>query len=233
VLAVVTTVAINGAVGVGRVFLILFKTGLFLGAVIIFGTIFDEKTVRFLARLELGNIKLLYPFVLLMVLAWLADRIGLAAVIGAFAAGVIVKEESFGVIGPELVSEQSVESLHASLEEILAPVFFVLVGLKMDITALADVKTLMAGLLLAAAAVAGKLASSIGVPGGADKLIIGIGMLPRVEVALIVASMGRSLGVLDDSLYSVIIVVVLLTVLMTPALLKWAIEKKERSGIRI
>jgi len=90
----------------------------------------------------------------------------------------------------------------------------------------------LTGLILTAVAAAGKLASAIGLRGEADRLIVGIGMLPRVEVALIVASIGKSLDVLDDALYSVIIMVVLLTVLMTPPLLKWAIERRtERPGI--
>ncbi len=226
VLAVVTAIATQGAVEAGHLFWILLKTALFLGAVVIFGTKFLQRTVQFLARLDMGNIKLLYPFALMMALGWLADRIGLAAIIGAFAAGVIIKEESFSGIGPGLVPDQSVESILASLEGILAPVFFVLIGLQVDVTALANPGALLAGLLLTAAAVAGKLASSLGVRGGADRLIVGIGMLPRVEVSLIVASMGKSLGVFDDALYSVIIVVVALTVLMTPPLLKWSIERK-------
>ena len=96
----------------------------------------------------------------------------------------------------------------------------------MNVTVLANVKAMVMGLIITAVAVAGKLASSLAVRSGANRLIIGAGMLPRVEVALIVASMGKSLGVLDDALFSVIIVVVLLTVLMTPPLLKWAIERK-------
>jgi Kef-type K+ transport system membrane component KefB len=225
-LAVVTTLAVHGSVGAWSLFAVLLKTAFFLTAVVIFGARFNERTVKFLARLDLGNIKLLYPFALLMLLAWLADTMGLAAVIGAFAAGVIIKEESFHGVGPGLDSEQSVESIHASLEGILAPVFFVLIGMQMDIAALANLKVLLIGFLLTAAAVAGKLCSAIPVRGESDRLIIGIGMLPRVEVALIVASMGKSLGLLDDALYSVIILVVLLTVLMTPPLLKWAIERK-------
>ena len=97
----------------------------------------------------------------------------------------------------------------------------------MDVTTFANLKILLTGLVLTAVAVAGKLTSSLGVRGRADRLIVGIGMLPRVEVALIVASMGKSLGVLDDALYSVIIIVVLLTVIMTPPLLKWSIERKQ------
>jgi Kef-type K+ transport system membrane component KefB len=225
VLAVVTAVATHGSVEVGNLFWILLKTALFLGALVVFGTRFLEKTVQFLSRLDMGNIKLLYPFALLMGLAWLADKIGLAAIIGAFAAGVIIKEESFSGIGPGLDPDQNVETILSALEGILAPVFFVLIGLQVDVTTLGNANVLLAGLVLTAVAVAGKLASSLGMRGGADRLIVGIGMQPRVEVALIVASMGKSLGVLDDALYSVIIIVVMLTVLMTPPLLKWAIER--------
>ncbi|MGO9020112.1 MAG: cation:proton antiporter [Syntrophobacteraceae bacterium] len=227
VLAAVTAVASTGTVEVGQLFWILLKTALFLGAVVIFGTRFLKKTVQFLARLDLGRIKVLYPFALLMLLAWLADKIGLAAIIGAFAAGVIIKEESFAGIGVGSVHDQSVESILAPIEELLAPTFFVLIGLQVDVMTLANVKVLLMGLLLTAVAVAGKLAASLGVMGGSDRLIVWIGMLPRVEVALIVASMGKSLGILDDALYSVIIIVVLLTVLMTPPLLKWSIERKQ------
>ena len=226
VLAMVMAVATHGAIGIGLLSWTLLKTALFLGAVVVFGTRFLERTVQLLARFDPGNIKLLYPFVLLMLLAWLADKIGLAAIIGAFAAGVIIKEESFSGIGPGLDPDQSVESILAPFEGILAPIFFVLVGLQVNLTTIGNVKTMLTGLIITAVAVAGKLASSLAVRNGANRLIVGAGMLPRVEVALIVASMGKSLGVLDDALFSVIIAVVLLTVLMTPPLLKWSIERK-------
>ncbi len=99
-LAVVTAIAIHGAIEIGHLFWILLKTALFLAAVVIFGTRFVAKTIQFFARLDPDNIKLLYPFALLMLLAWLADAIGLAAIIGAFAAGVIIKEESFSGLVP-------------------------------------------------------------------------------------------------------------------------------------
>jgi Kef-type K+ transport system membrane component KefB len=230
VLAVVTAVATRGRIEVGNVFWILLKTTLFLGAVIIFGIRFLELTVQYLAGLDLGRIKVLYPFALLMALAWLANKIGLAAIIGAFAAGVIIQEESFEKIGLGSSHEESVEAILGPIEHLLAPIFFVLIGLQVDITALANVKVLLMGLLLTTVAVAGKLASSLGVMGGANRLIVGIGMLPRVEVALIVASMGKSLGLLNNALYSVIIIVVSITVLITPPLLKWSIERKHNEA---
>jgi Kef-type K+ transport system membrane component KefB len=229
-LAVVAGVALHGAVNPGDLFRILLKTGLFLGTVVIFGTRFVDAAVRFLAKIDLGNIKLLFPFVLLLFLAWLAGKIGLAAIIGAFAAGVIIKEESFSGLRAGPAPNQTVESILASLEGILAPIFFVLIGLKVDLSTFASLKVLLIGLLLTVAASAGKLASPLGVRGQADRLIVGIGMLPRVEVPLIVASMGKSLGVLNSALYSVIIMVVVLTVVITPPLLKWAMERNPQTG---
>ena len=223
-LAVVTAIAVHGAIEIGHLFWILLKTALFLAAVVIFGTRFVAKTIQFFARLDPDNIKLLYPFALLILLAWLADAIGLATIIGAFAAGVIIKEESFS----GLVPDRSVQSILAPIEGVLAPIFFVLIGLQVDVTTFVNLKILLTGLVLTAVAVAGKLTSSLGVRGRADRLIVGIGMLPRVEVALIVASMGKSLGVLDDALYSVIIIVVLLTVMMTPPLLKMVHREKTK-----
>jgi Kef-type K+ transport system membrane component KefB len=228
VLAVVTAVATTGSVEIRNLLWILLKTALFLGTVIIFGHGFFDRSVQFLSKFDVGRIKVLFPFAFLMLLTWLADMIGLAGIIGAFAAGVIIKEESFEKIGLGSGHDESVESILGPIEHLLAPIFFVLIGLQVDVTIFVDIKVLLMGLLLTAVAVAGKLAASLGVMGGTDRLIVGIGMLPRVEVALIVASIGKSLGVLDNAVYSVIILVVSLTVLITPPLLKWSIERKKR-----
>ncbi len=229
VLALVSGIALHGGLRPGDIFRILVKTTLFLGVLVVFGTRFVEIALRYLVRFNPGNIKLLFPFVLLMFLSWLAGKIGLAAIVGAFTAGVIIKEESFSGIGAGLAPAQSVESILASLEGILAPIFFVLIGLQVDLGTFGNLKVVLIGLLLTAAASAGKLAAAWGVRGEADRLIVGIGMLPRVEVPLIVASMGKSLGVISASLYSVIIMVVVLTVAMTPPLLKWSMERKPQS----
>ena len=231
-LAVVSGMAVRGGVQSGDLFVILLKTALFLGTVAIFGRRLVDMAVRLLAKTDPGNIKLLFPFVLLMLLSWLASRIGLAAIIGAFTAGVIIKEESFSTIGAGLGSERTVESILASLEGILAPIFFVLIGLQVDLSTFLNLRVLFVGLVLTGTAAAGKLACSLGARSGASRLTVGIGMLPRVEVPLIVASMGKSLGVLNDAHYSVIIMVVVLTVVMTPPLLKWSLGRNPKIAPR-
>ncbi len=97
VLAVVTGIIASGAFKIGTMALIVLKAALFLGAVIIFGTYLLKYQIVFFARLDQSNVKLLYPFCLLLLLAWLADVMGLATIVGAFAAGLILKEECFVV----------------------------------------------------------------------------------------------------------------------------------------
>ena len=77
---------------------------------------------------------------------------------------------------------------------------------------------------------AGKLVSGLGAQQGCNRLAIGIGMMPRGEVGLIFASLGKSLGVLSDSLFSSIVIMVVVTTLITPPLLKYAILRCERGG---
>jgi len=228
VLAVVTGVVTTGAVEVPAVGWILLKAILFLGLVILFGSYLLKRTIRYFTRLDPSHVKLMYPFALLMLLAWAADAVGLACIVGAFAAGLIIDEEYFGETPAPAGEKGSVESIIAPIEGIFAPVFFVLMGMQVDTRSLADPKILLAGLLLTVAAVAGKMVSSLPVKKGTDRLIVGIGMVPRGEVGLIFAGIGKGIGVLDDRMFSVVVTVVLLTTLVTPPLLGWAIRRKER-----
>ena len=230
VLAVVTGVVTSGAVELPAVGWILLKAVLFLGLVVLFGSFLMKRTIRYFTRLDPSHVKLLYPFALLMLLAWAADAVGLAGIVGAFAAGLIIDEEYFGETAPTPGGKASVESIIAPIEGIFAPVFFVLMGMQVDAASLADPKTLLTGLALTVVAVAGKMVSSLPVKKGTDRLIVGIGMVPRGEVGLIFAGIGKGIGVLDDRMFSVIVTVVLLTTLVTPPLLGWAIRRKDGRG---
>ncbi|HEY9073132.1 MAG TPA: cation:proton antiporter [Desulfobaccales bacterium] len=81
------------------------------------------------------------------------------------------------------------------------------------------------GLLLTLVAMFGKMAPTAILKQGYRKLAVGFGLVPRGEVTLIFASLGKSMGILSTSLYSILIIVVLLTTLVTPPLLKWAVER--------
>ena len=225
ILAVVTGILTSGAVGLSTIALIVLKAVLFFAVVVWFGLRFLQKNIAFFARLDQSHVRLYFSFCLLLLCAWLADLMGLATIIGAFAAGLILEDHYFQFVRSTPEGTQSVESLLAPLEQIFAPLFFVLLGFQVDVSTFADPKVLVGGLLLTLVAMFGKMAPTAILKKGYRKLAVGFGLVPRGEVTLIFASLGKSMGILSTSLYSILIIVVLLTTLVTPPLLKWAVER--------
>jgi Na+:H+ antiporter len=229
VLAAVTGIIASGTLKITSVGFIILKALVFLGAVILFGRYLLQRQIAFFAILDQTNVKLLYPFSLLLILAWLADLMGLATIVGAFAAGLIVKDESFTVYQKGHYGDRSVESIMAPLEGVFAPVFFVLMGLQVDISTFINPRVLLMGLAITAVAVVTKVAAALPFSRSFNRLAVGLGMVPRGEVGLIFASIGRVMGILDTSLYSVVIIMVLLTTLVTPPALSWALTNRQVS----
>ncbi len=230
ILAVVTGILTTGAVALSTVALIVLKAVVFFAAVAWFGIKFLQKDIALAARLDQGQVKLYFSFGLLLVLAWLADLMGLATIIGAFAAGLILEDRYFQIKTKSAEGEPSVASLLAPLEHLFAPLFFVLLGFQVDVTTFADLRVLVLGLLLTLVAIFGKMAATLILKKGYHRLVVGFGLVPRGEVTLIFASLGKSMGVLSTSLYSVLIIVVLLTTLITPACLTWALGRHEKTA---
>jgi Na+:H+ antiporter len=144
--------------------------------------------------------------------ARLADAARLAPIIGAFLAGIALSRSSQApVIRREL----------APVGHLFIPVFFLQIGIDADIAAFGRADVLRDAALLLVAAAVGKLLSPLGAWGSpGDKLLIGLGMLPRGEVGLIFATIGLQTGVIGDDLYAALLLVVLVTTLATPNLLK-------------
>ncbi len=228
-LAVVTGIVIMGVIEPSAALLIILKAVLFLGVTLYIGSRFLRQQIKLIAILDNRNLRLLFPFALLILLAWLSEAIGLSGIVGAFAAGLIIKEEYFNEALKD--SERSVKQVIEPVEAIFAPVFFVLMGIQVDVTAFLNPEVLWLALLLTVVAIGGKLISGIFAE-GMDKKIIGIGMIPRGEVGLIFAGIGKSIGILDSSLFSSVIILVILTTLITPPALKWAFENYENKSIK-
>jgi Kef-type K+ transport system membrane component KefB len=225
ILAVVTGILTTGVVSLPSIALIVLKALLFFAAVAWFGMKFLQKDIALFAWLDQSHVKLYFSFLLLLVLAWLAELMGLATIIGAFAAGLILEDRFFQVEVKSPEGRQTVESLLAPLEQLFAPLFFVLLGFQVDVTTFANFKVLLLGLLLTLVAIFGKMASTVILKQGYHRLVVGFGLVPRGEVTLIFASLGKSMGVLSTSHYSVLIIVVLLTTLITPPCLTWALGR--------
>jgi len=155
-------------------------------------------------------------FAITIAFAELADAAKLAFIIGAFMAGL--------GLGRSHHHERIARDLGA-VGNILIPVFFASIGINTDLEAMFQPSVLGLAAVLSIVAVAGKLASALGMFGArVDRLLIGIGMIPRGEVGLIFASIGLANGVLDADQYGALILVMLITTVMTPPLLRWRLS---------
>ncbi len=151
-------------------------------------------------------------FAFTLAFARLADAARLAPIIGAFVAGIALSRTP---------QADRIERELAPVGHLFIPVFFLTIGIDVDVSAFAQVSVLRDAAILLVVAIVGKLVSSIGMIGSpGDKLLIGLGMLPRGEVGLIFATIGLQNGVLGEDLYAALLLVVLVSTLITPPLLK-------------
>ncbi len=228
-LAIVSGIVISGNVETGAVAQILALAALFVVASLYAGPFVLRALISSMRRLEFVEAKIFVSFMFVMGLAWFADLVGLATIIGAFAAGLIMNDCYFKDWDADCDhSAISIKSLMAPLEAILVPIFFVLIGLQVKLESFLspDVWLFAAGLTVAA--IIGKLVCGYVAGRGLNHLAIGAGMLPRGEVGLIFASIGKSLGVINAQLFSAIVLMVVITTVMSPSMLKWTL----RNGVQ-
>ena len=161
-------------------------------------------------------------------LSWLASAIGLAPIVGAYAAGLILEDLHYRDFAKE---ERHLEDLVRPISSFLVPVFFVLMGMRVDLSTFMRPEILGLAAVLTLAAVVGKQACALGALGSRlDWQSIGIGMIPRGEVGLIFASIGLTLVVrgerlIDAATYSAVVLMVMVTTLITPPALKWSLAR--------
>jgi Kef-type K+ transport system membrane component KefB len=208
--------------------------GLFLVGAIALGSQVVPRLFRTAALLNVRGVLLTLSLSLCFVLAWVASLVGLAPIIGAFAAGLILEGSHFRDFAAR--GERGLEELLRPISDFLVPIFFVLMGLRTDLGALADPRVLGLASAITLAAIIGKQACSLGVlTPGVDRLSVGIGMVPRGEVGLIFASVGAGLmlngqPVISSSVFSAIVVMVVVTTIITPPALKWSLGRSHATS---
>jgi len=227
------TPIVNGLSPAGAIAGLVLKTIGFLVASISLGVWLTPIWFRQVARLQTRGALLAAGLCFCFLLAWAANAIGLAPLVGAFAAGLVLEERHSELFVQR--GEQPLGELIQPMISFLVPVFFVLVGIRTNLGPLTHPAVLGLALALTAAAVAGKVACAAGVFGkSAKRLTVAIGMVPRGEVTLVFAALGSTLHaggapLLDERGYASLVAVVLLTTLITPPALKWSLG---RSGTR-
>jgi Na+:H+ antiporter len=217
-----------GATGV-----IVLKAAVFLVGALGLGVLLSPRLFHLALRLRGRGILLATALVILFLLSWLAAAIGLAPIVGAYAAGLILEEVHWKEFARR--GEQRLQDLVQPIAAFLVPVFFVLMGMRVELHTFANPDILLLALILTVAAIIGKQACALGVwQRGVDRLSVGLGMIPRGEVGLIFASIGLGLTlhgehIVDESVYSAVVIMVIVTTLVTPPALQWSLNRGRRA----
>jgi Kef-type K+ transport system membrane component KefB len=231
--------ATGGALAFYDVVLIALKSFGFLVAAIVIGHLLMPRMLHGAGRLETRGVLLTLAIACCLFLAWAAAKVGLAPIVGAFAAGLILDEVHFkhGRGQPE----RALGDLLQPVSTVLVPIFFVLMGMKVDLRFFTRVDILGLAFALTVAAIVGKQICAFGVvERGVNRLAVGLGMIPRGEVGLIFAGIGATLmlpangvshPVISSAIFGAVVIMVVITTLITPIALKWSLGRK-RAGKR-
>ncbi len=240
ILAIVTgMIAAAGAgtaLSAGSVVWIIAKVALFVAGALALGVFVVPRLFRQAAKAKIQGLLFSLALAICFLLSYAATLIGLAAIVGAFAAGLILEGIPFQEYTQE--DERSLEDMLFPLSAFLVPLFFVQMGLKMDLASLFDTEVLAFAAALTAAAVIGKQACGLGVlEHGLNRVAVGIGMIPRGEVGLIFAGVGLTLSlngerIVTEPVFAAVVVMVMVTTLAAPPLLQWSFVRKPGRGRR-
>jgi Kef-type K+ transport system membrane component KefB len=252
ILAVVSAIVTTGAVSLGSIGLITLEALLFLVGAIFLGRWLAPWIGKGFSHIHSGiGMMFTIGISFCLIFAYLAYLVGLAPIVGAFAAGLMLehvyfdpfekpainKEIKEAVKNADNETQQNVKSvlehntahhldeLVAPLGHFLVPLFFIFVGMQVDLKTLLDPTILGIALAITVVAFIGKLVAGVAA-GDVNKYIVGWGMAPRGEVGLIFAMIGKQLGVVSDEMFSVIIIMVILTTLLTPPILNYLLRKQ-------
>ena len=257
ILAVVNGMVQSGHVSGGEIAIISIKALGFLVVSVALGRMLAPKIGAVLSRIQSGvGMKMALALAFAFGYAYLGSVFGLAPIVGAFAAGLLLDAVHFSrFVHPKLTNEiedalggsqdpalnekiratlhehreRHIEDLIEDFGQWFIPVFFVVTGMSVDLHTLANPKVLIAALVLTIAAVIGKIVSGFFAGKGSDWKVVGFGMVPRGEVGLIFASIGKASGVINDEAFAVLVVMIILTTFVTPIVLPRLIKKNPQA----
>jgi Kef-type K+ transport system membrane component KefB len=252
--SVVMAIGTVGSISAGEIARIFAESFLFLFGAVIVGHYTAAPIGRALSKINSGvGMKFGLAVTFCLLFAYFSHSAGLSPIIGAFAGGLVLDRVHFrffqdpeivsdlkaavqGETGPvrdnilkvvETHSQKHVEDLMNPLYHFFTPIFFVLTGMSVKLDTLFDTQLLLTALILTVVAVVGKLAAGLGA-GASKKMIVGVGMIPRGEVGLVFAMAGYSSGIIPAEVFSVIVLMVIMTTLLTPPLLSALLKNHHR-----
>jgi Kef-type K+ transport system membrane component KefB len=207
-------------IGVAKTFGIAFG---FVFLAIVIGSVLAPRLIELITRLRVAKALFFASIMFAFALAYLADAVGSAVIIGAFAAGLVLARTERG---------REIEHEVYDVAQFFIPIFFVSVGAAIDLKALNPFNAgtrqfFILGILITLVAIAGKLVAGFAAFGRPlRKMVIGVGMIPRGEVGLIFAQLGLTAGLLSTGLYSSVAMMVMITTFVAPPLLRSLLSKQ-------
>lgn len=224
VLAVVASLAKTGEVDVSKVVYLILGASSFLIGSIALGNVFNKAFVAVVNKLKTRGELIIPAFIFAFVMAYLAAVIQLEAILGAFAAGLVLEETD---------KRKELQKQIIPIADMLVPIFFITVGARTDLSVLNPaVSSNREGLIMATfligVAILGKVIAGFSVfnQPQINRLAIGVGMIPRGEVGLVFLGIGSNTGVLSKPLEAAIIMMVILTTFLAPPLLRFAFPQE-------
>jgi Na+:H+ antiporter len=232
----------GGSLAASGIGLIAGKALLFLILAILLGQFTVPPLLRGAGRFESRGVLLTLAISFCLLLSWLAAQVGLAPIVGAFAAGLVLDEVHYKPVRtnqPRLSQERSLRDLLEPVGLVLVPIFFVIMGMKVDLRFFGNLTLLGFAFALTLAAILGKQICALGVlDHDTNRLAVGLGMIPRGEVGLIFAGIGATLvlpnasgvnePVIGPPTFGAVVIMVIITTLVTPPLLKWSLERDQK-----
>ena len=224
ILAVVASLAKTGQIEITQVIYLILSAGTFLIGAILLGRFLSPYFVGLVNGMKTRGQLLIASLIFAFLLAYIAQVIQLEAILGSFAAGLILAETE---------KQADLQKQIIPIADLFVPLFFVCVGAKTDLSVLNPaIPSNREGLVIAAflivVAIVGKVITGLTVFGqpGINRLAIGVGMIPRGEVGLVFAGVGSASGALSPATNAAIIMMVILTTFIAPPLLRVVFERE-------
>uniref|UniRef100_A0A7C3VJF5 Cation:proton antiporter n=1 Tax=Planktothricoides sp. SpSt-374 TaxID=2282167 RepID=A0A7C3VJF5_9CYAN len=229
VLAVVANLVKTGNVEVTNIAYLIVSAGVFLVGGVFLGSFLSPYYVALVKNLKTRGSVLISALTIAFILSYIGAAIQLEAILGAFAAGLILGETEL---------QQELKAQVVPVADMFVPIFFVVVGAKTNLGVLnpavpSNREGLMMAMFLITVAILGKVVAGFTVlTPGINRLAIGIGMIPRGEVGLVFAAVGSTTGALSESLEAAIIMMVILTTFLAPPLLRVVFQARSGEPLR-
>ncbi len=223
ILAIVTDIVITGSVNPFHIARTAMFSILFLSGAIFMGLKLAPLLGYYTTHRKAEGWKLAMAIVFCLLLSYTANLIGLATIVGAFAAGLILREVRFRDLKG---GEHGMQEILRPASFVFVPLFFLLVGMQIKLETFGDIYVLKIALAITIAAILGKQVCGLcALEKGLNRIAIGVAMIPRGEVTLIFAGIGKSIGILSDAVFSSLIIMVIITTLITPPALRLAMSR--------